>query len=166
VSLDAFNALTDSEAHDALALCCVSERWVDGVLAGRPYPDAEALRTAADTVWRSLGKEDFLQAFEGHPKIGDVNSLKARYAASGKLAAHEQSGVAAADDAVIQRLAAGNASYEEKFGYIFIVCASGKTAEEMCAILEHRLANNPERELGIAAEEQRKILQIRLEKLL
>jgi 2-oxo-4-hydroxy-4-carboxy-5-ureidoimidazoline decarboxylase len=144
----------------------VSERWVDGVLAGRPYPDAEALRTAADAVWRALGKEDFLQAFEGHPKIGDVNSLKARYAASGNLAAHEQSGVATADDAVIHRLAAGNTAYEQKFGYIFIVCASGKTAEEMCAILESRLGNNPDQEIGIAAEEQRKILQIRLGKLL
>jgi 2-oxo-4-hydroxy-4-carboxy-5-ureidoimidazoline decarboxylase len=166
VSVDAFNVLSESEARDALMLCCVSERWVEGVLAGRPYPDAEALRVSANTVWSSLGKEDFLQAFEGHPKIGDVNSLKAKYAASGNLAAHEQSGVATADDAVIQRLAAGNAAYEQKFGYIFIVCASGKSADEMCVILENRLGNSPEQELGIAAEEQRKILQIRLEKLM
>ncbi len=166
MSLGDFNALDENAAAEALRMCCVSERWVQGVLAGRPYHDEQALRDAANRVWTSLEKADYLQAFAGHPKIGDVNSLKAKYAASGSLAAHEQSGVAGADDGTIRRLAEGNAAYEARFGFIFIVCASGKSAAQMCDILEKRLTNEAEEELQIAAEEQRKILQIRLEQLL
>jgi OHCU decarboxylase len=95
-----------------------------------------------------------------------VNSLKAKYAATGHLAAAEQAGVSDASDAVITRLAAGNAAYEQRFGFIFIVCATGKTAAEMLALLEERLDNDRDTELAIAAEEQLKILMIRLEKLL
>ena len=85
------------------------------MLSGRPYSDIQSLQLAADKVWASLTKEDYLEAFEGHPKIGDVNSLKAKYAGSGDLAAHEQSGVAQATQAVIERLAKGNQRYEERF---------------------------------------------------
>ncbi|EED32931.1 OHCU decarboxylase [gamma proteobacterium NOR5-3] len=163
MTLEEFNTLDEPAAAQALALCCVSENWIDGVLQGRPYDDLAALRHNADRVWSTLSADDYLQAFEGHPKIGDVNSLKAKYADSGNLAAHEQSGVAHATQAVIQRLASGNQRYEERFGYIFIVCATGKSALEMCELLEQRLENDPAEELKIAAEEQRKILQIRLE---
>lgn len=166
VSLDEFNALSADRAREFLALCCVSERWIDGMLAARPFRDVVSLRATADAIWASLEEADFLQAFEGHPKIGDVDSLQRKYAASGSMAAGEQSGMASADRSVIERLAAGNERYEARFGFIFIVCASGKSAAEMSELLEERLDNRRDAELAIAAEEQRKILQLRLEKLL
>lgn len=166
MSIDAFNALADTAAAEALGRCCVSRRWIEGVLAGRPYADDVALREAARRSWLQLGEEDCLEAFEGHPKIGDIHSLRAKYAASGDLAAQEQAGVAQADDALIERLAAGNAEYERRFGFIFIVCATGRSAAEMCTLLERRLHNDRDKELRIAADEQLKILMIRLEQLL
>lgn len=166
MNLEAFNALPDAEAREILQGCCVSHRWVGGMMAGRPYATAADLRDAAIRVWESLGKPDWLEAFEGHPKIGDVASLKARYASTEHLAAAEQAGMAAADDEIIERLATGNARYEKRFGFIFIVCATGKSAAEMCALLEERLASDRSQELRVAAGEQLKILLIRLEKLL
>jgi 2-oxo-4-hydroxy-4-carboxy-5-ureidoimidazoline decarboxylase len=163
VTLTEFNALDTKPAAQVLELCCVSTRWIEGVLRERPYRDLPALRNVADSVWSTLSKDDYLEAFEGHPKIGDVNSLKAKYAGSGNLAAHEQSSVANAAEPVIERLVKGNQRYERRFGYIFIVCATGKSALEMCELLEQRLDNGPIVELTVAAEEQRKILQIRLE---
>lgn len=136
------------------------------MLARRPLADESALRDAAQAVWQDLGETDWLEAFAGHPRIGDVASLQARYADSAHLAAREQAGVAAATDSVIERLAAGNAAYEQRFGFIFIVCATGKRADEMCALLEARLANDRDEELRIAAGEQLKILLLRLEQLL
>lgn len=166
MGLTAFNALSDRDAGEALQRCCVSTRWITGMLKGRPYADADVLRESADSIWSGLAKTDILEAFEGHPKIGDVHSLQTKYASSGGLAASEQAGVAGAAAAVIQRLADGNRLYEHRYGYIFIVCASGKTASEMCELLETRLSNPANVELPIAAEEQRKILQLRLERLL
>lgn len=166
MTLDAFNALSESAARDQLALCCSSDAWIDAMLVRRPFGTQSALVATADSMWAGMGESDILEAFAGHPKIGNMASLKARYAASGSLAASEQAGVGAASDAVIERLAKGNASYEARFGFIFIVCASGKSADEMCSLLEERLANSRDVELQIAAEEQRKIMQLRLEKLL
>ena len=163
ITVKAFNRLSDGDAAQALQRCCVSRAWIAGVLRDRPYADLASLKKNADAVWSTLATADYLEAFEGHPKIGDVNSLKAKYADSGDLAAHEQSGVADADAAVIERLAEGNRLYEQRFGYIFIVCATGKSALAMCELLEARLANDPDTEILVAAEEQRKILQIRLE---
>lgn len=163
MTVNDLNKLDTEAAAQALQRCCVSTRWVDAMVSARPYPDSGALRSKADFIWSGLGAEDYLEAFEGHPKIGDVSSLKAKYASSGNLAAHEQASVASATETVIERLADGNKRYEQRFGYIFIVCATGKTATEMCELLEARLHNEPEAELIVAAEEQRKILQIRLE---
>ena len=136
------------------------------MVGNRPYDSADALRLAADDNWRGLAEADYLQAFDGHPKIGDVGSLKAKYANTKELAAGEQSSVNEASDEVIRALADGNTRYQEKFGFIFIVCASGKSAGEMLALLQARLPNNRDRELANAAEEQRKIFHLRLEKLL
>ncbi len=166
MSLAAFNDLDESDARDALTQCCVSHRWVEAVLARRPFASGDALKEAAEQSWDQLGEADWLEAFEGHPKIGDVSSLREKYASTAGLAAHEQSGVAGADDAVLERLARGNSDYEERYGFIFIVCATGRSAGEMCDLLEARLHNTREDELRIAAGEQRKILMIRLEKLL
>lgn len=166
MSAATLNALADDEARERFARCCVSRRWIGGMLAGRPYSDADAVRERARQVWQTLGEDDWLEAFEGHPKIGDVSSLRAKYAATGDLAASEQAGAAAASDALIERLARGNAAYEERFGFIFIVCATGRSAEALCATLEARLDNNRTEELAIAADEQLRILLLRLEQLL
>ncbi|MEM1188099.1 MAG: 2-oxo-4-hydroxy-4-carboxy-5-ureidoimidazoline decarboxylase [Pseudomonadota bacterium] len=166
MSVESFNALDDSEARAVLRDCCVSHRWIDAVVAARPFLSEDALRSAAGQYWDQLSEADWLEAFEGHPKIGDVSSLREKYASSAGLAAHEQSGVAGAGEAVLERLARGNKAYEERFGFIFIVCATGRSAAEMGDLLEARLHNTRDDELRIAAGEQRKILMIRLEKLL
>lgn len=165
MTLDQFNSLEQVAAADHLRQCCVSERWIQGMLAARPFDSLEALYTAANSVWLNLDKNDYLQAFEGHPKIGDVESLRAKYAHTKALAAGEQASVNQADEATLGALAEGNAEYEARFGYIFIVCATGKSAEEMLALLKERLHNDPTYEIHVAAAEQHKITCIRLEKL-
>jgi 2-oxo-4-hydroxy-4-carboxy-5-ureidoimidazoline decarboxylase len=120
---------------------------------------------AADRIWASLEPEDWLEAFRSHPRIGEPGGSGAP-GRSGAWSADEQAGARAMTDAVGQRLAKANREYEARFGYLFIVCATGKGAEEMLAILERRLANDPGEELRIAAEEQRKIMRLRLAKLL
>lgn len=166
MTIEEFNLLGAQDARAALALCCVSDNWISGVLAGRPYGSRAALLASATEVWSRLLSEDYLQAFDGHPNIGDVTSLRESYAASGDLAASEQAGIQDAQEDTIERLALGNNTYEDRYGYIFIVCASGKSAIEMCDLLDARLGNTPEVEIGIAAEEQRKIFTLRLEKML
>lgn len=166
MTLDDLNQLTDKQAKAVLEACCVSERWIDGMLKSRPFHTEDAVFQSAHALWSGLQREDFLQAFRGHPKIGDVHSLQAKYAATQDMAAKEQQGVARADAQTVLRLAQANTDYEARFGYIFIVCATGKSAEEMLSILLQRLNNHPDTELHIAANEQAKITQLRLAKLL
>ncbi|MGI9289268.1 MAG: 2-oxo-4-hydroxy-4-carboxy-5-ureidoimidazoline decarboxylase [Pseudomonadales bacterium] len=166
MGLQTLNEAAESDAAHMLRQCCTSERWISRMTAARPYSSGEDLRKAADENWKGLYAEDYLQAFEGHPKIGDVSSLQDKYANTKELAAGEQSAVNVASDAVIQRLADGNTAYEEKFGFIFIVCATGKSAQEMSDLLQARLLNDRKAELTNAAEEQRKIFQLRLTKML
>lgn len=166
MSLEALNGMAVDAAAEAFRRCCGSERWALGMVAGRPYADAEALYEAADRIWADLAREDWLEAFAQHPRIGDLDSLKAKYANTKLWAEGEQAGAADASLSVLEALAKGNQQYEARFGYLFIVCATGKRADEMHAILEARLPNDPEREIRVAAEEQRKITRIRLEKLI
>lgn len=166
MSLQHINQVTETDAKTLFLQCCTSQRWADKMLVARPFSNAEALSQAADASWQNLAESDYLQAFDGHPKIGDVNSLRAKYANTKALASGEQAAVKNADDAVIEALSAGNNAYCAKFGFIFIVCATGKSAEQMLAMLQQRLANDRATELSIAAEQQRQILQLRLEKLL
>jgi len=166
MTLEQFNRLPPAQARQALARCCVSRRWIAQLCAERPFASSDDLYEAAGRIWTGLEKADYLEAFEGHPKIGDPGSLRARYAATKLLAAGEQAGALAADEAELAALAAGNRAYEARFGFIFIVCASGKSAAEMLALLECRLTNAPAKELAIAAAEQAKITRLRLEKLL
>ncbi len=165
MTLDQFNQLDQARAADHLRQCCVSEGWIEGMLKARPFDSLEALYTASSATWLSLDKPDYLQAFEGHPKIGDVGSLRAKYANTKALAAGEQTSVNDADEALLQDLAKANADYEACFGYIFIVCATGKSAQEMLTLLKERLNNDPSYEIYVAAAEQLKITQIRLQKL-
>ncbi len=135
------------------------------MLARRPFGSHEALLAAAREDWSALSADDWREAFGHHPKIGDRDALRARFAATRHLAAAEQAGVDSASDAVLDALAAGNREYEAKFGFIFIVCATGRAADEMLTLLRDRLANEPGQEIRIAAEEQARITAIRLERL-
>ncbi len=166
MSLQTLNDAGEAEAARLLAQCCSSQSWISRLVSARPFVSVSDLSTAADAVWAELAETDFLEAFEGHPKIGDVNSLKQKYADSKQLAAGEQAAVDTASGEVVAALAAGNTDYENKFGFIFIVCASGKSASEMLGLLRARLPNTREQELLNAAEEQRRIFQLRLEKML
>ena len=158
MTLDNFNSLDTAEKTAALRHCCGSQAWVDGMLAGFPYAGEPSLLAAASRCWRQCKPADWLEAFGHHPKIGASTSDKA--------ASAEQSGTAAASPDILQRLAAGNKRYEARFGYIYIVCATGRSASEMLSILESRLGNDPDTELHIAMAEQEKITLLRLKKLL
>jgi 2-oxo-4-hydroxy-4-carboxy-5-ureidoimidazoline decarboxylase len=164
VTLAEFNALPTARAESVLMDCCGASQWATRVAERRPFATFEALGQAADSAWRSLERADWLEAFSHHPQIGQK-------AASGSASARkwgggEQSGAQGAAENVKARLVRGNRAYLQKFGYIYIVCATGKSAPEMLAILEQRLQNDPAQELPIAAEQQRLITRIRLEKLL
>ncbi len=166
MDLQSLNTLPIDQANHLFMQCCTSERWIEEMVANRPFADIHSLRETADHIWNHLTEKDYLQAFEGHPKIGDVGSLKAKYANTKELASGEQSGANCATDELIAKLADSNSEYEEKYGFIFIVCATGKSAKEMLALLQDRLNNDRRKELEIASKEQRKIFHLRLEKLL
>ncbi len=160
------NNLGEAELRAALTKCCACKRWVDRMVVERPFTsnDRLLLHDAAE-FWWNLDREDWLQAFAAHPKIGDVDSLRAKFANTKQWAGGEQAGVADASQATLEKLAQRNREYEARFGYIFIVCATGKSADEMLAILESRLPNDPQTELRIVAGEQLKITELRLRKL-
>ncbi|QDS97105.1 2-oxo-4-hydroxy-4-carboxy-5-ureidoimidazoline decarboxylase [Adhaeretor mobilis] len=159
------NEISDEAARDTLRQCCGSRWWCKLVAAERPFASKQELLAAADHVFDNMPREAWLEAFACHPKIGDMESLKMKFAGNRQWSSGEQSGMAAAEEATIARFAQANEEYEQRFGYIFIVCATGKTAAEMLALLEARLNNDSEKELKIAANEQRKITHLRLEKL-
>jgi len=154
--VDDFNALDQESAERELLQCCASARWAKMMAELRPFENAPAMADSADGIWRSLDATDWQEAFAAHPRIGSH--------ATG-WAGHEQSRAREATDDDRARLAEGNRQYEMRFGYIFIVCAEGKTAGEMLDLLEKRLQNEPAEELAMAAEEQRKITRVRLAKL-
>lgn len=130
-----------------------------------PLADEAALVAAADGAFDAMPREAWLEAFTSHPKIGDIKSLRMKFAGNKEWSGGEQAGIAEADETVFQRLATGNDDYEQRFGYLFIVCATGKSAAEMLSLLEARLPNDDATELRIAAGEQRKITHLRLAKM-
>jgi len=164
--LSRLNELAPSEAREALLRCCGAARWADAMAARRPFPGRDALLAAADEVWWRLGEGDWREAFTHHPRIGDKEALRARFPDTRRWAAGEQAGVEGAPEEVREALAEGNRAYEDRFGYIFIVCATGRPAGEMLDLLRARLPNDPVREVRLAAGEQAKITRLRLEKLL
>ncbi len=160
------NALAEEEARAALGACCGARRWVEAMLSRRPFPSRAALHATADEAWAQLGRDDLLETFAHHPRIGaGAGELQARSAGTSAWASQEQGRVAEADPGVLEALRAGNAAYQARFGFIFIVCATGKSAGEMLALLQARLPNPPEIELVQAAAEQAKITHLRLDKL-
>ena len=166
MNLTQLNQLSHADAYQALESCCVAPRWVEKMVATRPFSSLESLYQSAQTIWDELNETDYLAAFEGHPQIGDVSTLRAKFASTAEKAGHEQSGMSAANESVLQDMMATNKAYLEKFGFIFIVCATGKSAQQMLAMIKERINNDRTTELEIAANEQAKITQIRLEKLL
>jgi 2-oxo-4-hydroxy-4-carboxy-5-ureidoimidazoline decarboxylase len=132
----------------------------------RPLHDEALLLNASDTIWRSLGESDWLEAFRSHPRIGESRAEKTASAQSSAWSAQEQQTVSSAEDPVKLALAQANRAYERKFGRIFIVCATGKSASEILEILRRRLQNDEAIEIQEAAEEQRQIMHIRLKKWL
>jgi 2-oxo-4-hydroxy-4-carboxy-5-ureidoimidazoline decarboxylase len=163
-TLEAWNRLEQPDATEAILPCNGSVAWAIGMVNARSFETPEALFAAADAVWLGLSPDDWKQAFDSHPRIGE-HKAKAATEQSLKWSAAEQS-AAAIDVATEDKLAAANKEYEQKFGRIFIVCASGKTAAEMLAILKARLNNDAATELNEAAEQQRQITQLRLRKWL
>ena len=161
------NNLPKLALAEALQTCCGSTVWVENMLAAFPVSDAETLLDQATARWNKLSEADWREAFTHHPKIGgDVETLRAKFASTSIWAAGEQAAVKSASQETLEYLTTGNEDYERKFGYIFIVCATGKTADEMLALLQARLSNKSEDEILIAAGEQNKITRLRLEKLL
>jgi 2-oxo-4-hydroxy-4-carboxy-5-ureidoimidazoline decarboxylase len=162
-----WNGLTPEEAAREILPCCGSMYWAAEMVSRRPLNDETSLFAASDTIWRSLGESDWLEAFRSHPRIGESRAERApSVAQSSAWSAQEQQKVSSAEDAMKLALAEGNRRYEQKFGRIFIVCATSKSASEILEILRCRLQNDEAIELQQAAEEQRKIMYIRLKKWL
>lgn len=160
------DAASLADARAALARCCGAARWVEGMLARRPFHGDDALHAAADTVWATMTRADILEAFSHHPAIGsDIAALRAKFASTAGWSEGEQSAIAQADEATLLRLRDANVEYHRRFGFIFIVCATGKTAQQMLALLEARLSNDVATELRVAADEQARITRLRLYKL-
>jgi 2-oxo-4-hydroxy-4-carboxy-5-ureidoimidazoline decarboxylase len=168
LTLDGFNGLPIKAAQAELERCCGSKRWVAEMIEARPFISQGALLDSAGRVWRRLSPADWQEAFSHHPQIGaQTGAAKSdsKLARTSDWASEEQKGTANASAQTLKKLADGNIAYQARFGYIFLVCATGKSAEEMLGLLEARMSNSPETELKIAAAEQEKITQIRLEKL-
>lgn len=147
-----------SAARALFESCCGASRWVERMVAHRPYESNRRLHAEADDAWDSMSQSDWLEAFSHHPRIGDKKVSAA--------AAGEQAGARTAAQSVQDELREVNRAYEEKFGHIYIVCATGKSAEEMLSIARQRMLNDPDAELHAAAEEQRMIMQLRIRKIL
>ena len=161
------NNLSPDHAHTVFRRCCGSSHWEDRMVAARPFTTEEALFAAADRIWNDLDKEDALEAFDHHPRIGaDLNALRKKFASTADWAAGEQRGAAEASEETLEKLKRANIRYEEKFGYIFIICATGKTAMEMLKAIKNRMFNRDSEELAVAKGEQHKITLLRLRKLL
>jgi OHCU decarboxylase len=160
MTLTDLNQMDPATAEAEFRRCCGSTRWAEAMTEARPFASLDVMQQTADAICTSLDREDWLEAFAAHPAIGDEPAGTSQWSAA------EQSGMRSADADMKSRLSAMNREYRKRFGYIFIVCATGKSAGEMVALLTERLSHDPAGELAIAAEEQRKITALRLAKLL
>jgi OHCU decarboxylase len=158
VTLAGLNAVPDEAAVAAFLRCCGSIRWARMMTAARPFASIDRMGARADAIWAALSAADWVEAFGKHPRIGE--------AGGGRWSSEEQAEASPATPAVRDRLAAANREYEARFGYIFIVCAAGRRADEILTMLEDRLTNAADAELLVAAEEQRRITRLRLARLL
>jgi 2-oxo-4-hydroxy-4-carboxy-5-ureidoimidazoline decarboxylase len=164
--LTRWNQLPLDQAVQEIIACCGSQVWARTLGARRPYTDSASLITASDQIWNQLDAADWMEAFSKHPRIGERKAPAIAAAQSATWSEQEQKSVAESPDAMQSALAEANREYERRFGRIFIVCATGKPAAEMLDILRRRLHNDDATELRVAAEEQRKITNLRLDKWL
>lgn len=164
--IEHLNTLAPEEAERELLKCCGATNWARRMAEQRPFRDMEHLLSCADRIWWALDPEDWLEAFSHHPKIGERSLAPAQPPEARRWSEEEQAGARDASQQTLNALVEANRAYEKKFGHIFIVCATGKSSEEMLALLKERLGNDPDTELRIAAEEQRRITHLRLKKLL
>jgi OHCU decarboxylase len=165
-NLERLNSLPAQAAQTELLKCCGSKAWSQLMVAARPFSNFAQLCETAEEIWWSLDSQDWLEAFHSHPKIGEQKAAAITSEQSKQWSEAEQSAVSSAAPETLLALADLNRAYEEKFGYIFIVCAAGKSSAEMLSILQGRLGNNPDAELPVAAAEQAMITQLRLKKLI
>lgn len=164
---ESLNALPPDEAQKEFLKCCGSVRWAQAMVQLRQYASTvEGLTRLGDAMWWSLEPDDWLEAFRSHPKIGEKKAAEAVSTQSQQWSGQEQSGMRDANVDTVDLLAQLNREYEERFGFIFIVCATGKSAGDMLALLRQRIQNAPDTELPIAAAEQAKITELRLKKLI
>ncbi len=161
-----WDALPPGEAATEILSCCGSRAWAACLAGKRPFADEQSLFAAADDCWQNLSEADWLEAFRSHPRIGEQHAQKTATAVSAAWSRSEQSQMSQAGDAILQRMQEGHRQYEQRFGRIFIVCASGKQPAEMLSILERRLGNDPAQELQESAAQQQQIMQLRLRKWL
>jgi OHCU decarboxylase len=155
-----FNGLARATAIGALLTACHSRRWAESVADGRPYGNIDALLNAADDVWQGLGPADWREALDAHPRIGESGGTSASFSRQ------EQAGVSGASEDTRAAIAAGNRTYEDRFGHVFLVSAAGRSPADILENLRSRLDNDPDTELRNAAEEHRRITRLRLLKLL
>ena len=149
-----------------LLQCCGSKRWAREMILAGPFENEQALIVKAHDIWWSLAPGDWLEAFRSHPKIGEKKAAAPVSDQSRQWSGQEQAGVSNASRETVDALAALNHAYEQKFGFIFIICATGKSSEEMLSALRQRLENDPATELRVAAAEQSRITELRLKKLI
>src|SRR5215831_5145260 len=166
MTLDELNQLASGEAEAEFLKCCGSHNWARSMAAWRPFDNEPELFAKGEEAMATLVEPDWLEAFRAHPKIGEKKAATPQSQVEANWSAQEQAGVQSAAAGAIAELARANQEYEAKFGFIFIVCASGKSSDEMLSILQQRLNNDPPAELFVAAREQQKITRLRLEKLL
>ena len=165
-TLHRWNDADRAEAIGEATAWCGCRRWAERVVRSRPLGHIAAVHAAADVAFDSLDRDGWLESFAAHPMIGDLRSLRMKFTGNDRWSAGEQSGVSAADEATIAELARCNQLYLDRFGHIFIVCATGLSASEMLRRIEQRLVNPADVELPIAAAEQRKITHLRIKKWL
>jgi 2-oxo-4-hydroxy-4-carboxy-5-ureidoimidazoline decarboxylase len=159
-----WNTLPREEAERAILPCCGSKTWAASMASKRPIEDETSLLASSDLIWQNLDESEWLEAFRSHPRIGESRAEHNSAPQSWAWSAQEQQKAATADDSVKMALKQGNLEYEQKFGRIFIVCATGKSASEILEILRGRLHNDDATELRRAVEEQRQIMYLRLKK--
>lgn len=164
MTLNTLNLASDKDAFSWFMQTCTSEKWCIKMVKHRPFENINRLKSVANELWGSMENTDFMQAFQGHPMIGDISTLREKYAQTKALASNEQSGTKGADDAILLALQASNKAYLERHGFIFIIFASGLSANTMLSALEKRLPNTTEIEIQNAAKEQIKITLNRIDK--
>lgn len=164
-TLDWLNQLAYTNAVSEFRKCCGAAWWCERMANARPFANASALMSKADRLFDQMSNDAWLEAFDSHPKIGHLDSLRMRLSGNKQWSSSEQAGVQETSEQVLSDLTNGNQAYEQQFGYIFIVCATGLSAEAMLSRLQERLGNDKATEFGIASREQQKITHLRLEKL-